>query len=374
MASRDWMEAPQVSILTPAFNAATTLPETLASVQRQTFTEFEVIVVDDGSSDNTAAIVEQFGARDPRFRLIRQKNAGVAAARNTGLGASRAPFIAPLDADDVWHPEKLMRQMHRFSDTTSKTVLVYSWSVDIDDTSKITDRRLDLDRFEGNVYAALVLANFVGNSSVPLMRRDALMSIGGWDATLQAQKAQGCEDWRAYLRLAEIGDFVLAPGFLTGYRQTAGAMSRQIGAMARSHRLVLAEARVRHPNLPRALFRWSLAAFDFYHFELLCGMGMRSASLLSLASCILRDPTWLTRPSTRRKLKAWARSWLVRVGVKRKDTRPPPYPIGIPFCAADPEPVATCSEGRLADLRRAYVARLAIAREWASRENADASI
>ena len=100
------------------------------------------------------------------------------------------------------------------------------------------------------------------------------MSIGGWDATLRAQNAQGCEDWRAYLRLAEIGDFALAPGFLTGYRQTVGAMSRQIRAMTRSHRLVLAEARARHPNLPRALFRWSLAAFDFYHFELLCGMGI----------------------------------------------------------------------------------------------------
>ena len=306
MAPRDGMEVPRVSILTPAYNAATTLHETLASVQRQTFTEFEVIVVDDGSSDNTAAIAEQFGACDPRFRLIRQKNAGVAAARNTGLTASRAPLIAPLDADDVWHPEKLMRQMRRLSNTTSKTVLVYSWSVDIHDTSKIIDRRLDLDRFEGNVYAALVLANFVGNSSVPLIRRDALMSIGGWDATLRAQNAQGCEDWRAYLRLAEIGDFALAPGFLTGYRQTVGAMSRQIRAMTRSHRLVLAEARARHPNLPRALFRWSLAAFDFYHFELLCGMGARSASLLSLASCILRDPTWLTRPSTRRKRDAKA--------------------------------------------------------------------
>ena len=187
MTPREWMEAPQVSILTPAHNAATTLPETLASVQRQTFTDFEVIVVDDGSGDNTAAIAEQFGARDPRFRLIRQKNAGVAAARNTGLRASRAPFIAPLDADDVWHPDKLIRQMRRFSESTPKAVLVYSWSVDIDDASKIIDRRLDLDRFEGDVYAALVLANFVGNSSVPLIRRDALMSIGGWDATLSAE-------------------------------------------------------------------------------------------------------------------------------------------------------------------------------------------
>jgi hypothetical protein len=138
---------------------------------------------------------------------------------------------------------------------------------------------------------------------------------------------------------------------------------------------VLTDARARHPDLPRALFRWSLAAFDFYRFELLYGMGARSASLLPLASCILRDPAWLARPSTRRKLKRWARSWLVRLGLKPQNhTAPPPYPIGIRFCEADPDPVATCGEGRFADTRRAYVSRLAIAREWTSREGVDASI
>ena len=243
-----------VSVLIPAYNAQATLLQTLQSVERQSFGDLEVIVVDDGSRDDTARIAADFAARDARFRLVRQANAGAAAARNAALALARGAWIAPLDADDLWHPDKLARQVQCLKSAQPGTVLVYSWSVDIDERSLVISRRLDLDRFEGDAYAALVLTNFIGNASVPLVRRDALVAVGGWDSSLRARAAQGCEDWQLYLRLAEVGDFVLAPGFLIGYRQTSGSMSRQVPEMTRSYELVMAEAKSGPPGTASRAF------------------------------------------------------------------------------------------------------------------------
>jgi glycosyltransferase involved in cell wall biosynthesis len=102
---------PAVSIVTPAYNAARFLAEAIESAQRQTFDDFEMLIVDDGSKDDTADITEEFGARDPRIRLIRQRNAGTAAARNTAIRAARGELFALLDSDDVWLPEFLEVQL-----------------------------------------------------------------------------------------------------------------------------------------------------------------------------------------------------------------------------------------------------------------------
>src|SRR5262249_22512563 len=157
--------------------------------------------------------------------------------------------------------------------------------------------------------APLVLANFIGNSSVPLIRRELLDEVGGWDPSLRAQGAQGCEDWLLYLRLAERCRIGLVPAFLVGYRQRRGAMSRDLAQMGRaleqmerSYARVLAEARDRHPELPRALFRWSRAGFDIYAAGLHWAAGERaSAARLCLRAAVL-DPSWLGRPSTARNL------------------------------------------------------------------------
>lgn len=350
--------APRVSVVIPAFNAAVTLGETLSSIRAQTFVDFEVVIVDDGSSDATAAVAAHFASEDPRFRLVRKENAGVASARNTALQLARAPLIAPLDADDLWHPEKLERQLRCLEAAEPRTVLAYSWSVDIDEASQVIARRLDLDLFEGDVYAALVLTNFIGNASVPLIRREALLAMGGWDPTLRARGAQGCEDWQIYLRLAELGPFALAPGFLVGYRQSRTSMSRRVDEMTRSYELVLAEARERHAELPKSLFRWSRAAYDIYRFEMLHESQARLASLAPLASGLLGDPSWLARRSTRTKLKRWLRSAF-------DATTPKPGGLAEPaqaFAQASPDAPYQVSEGRWFEQRRAFVASLRITR------------
>jgi teichuronic acid biosynthesis glycosyltransferase TuaG len=105
-------EAPLVSIITAAYNAEAFIGETLASVQSQSLGDWEMLVADDASADRTAAIVEATAAADPRIRLIRlERNGGVARARNAALAAARGRFIAFLDSDDLWLPQKLERQV-----------------------------------------------------------------------------------------------------------------------------------------------------------------------------------------------------------------------------------------------------------------------
>src|SRR5690242_2547731 len=134
-----------ISVIIPAFNASATIATTIESVQRQTHASLEILVVDDGSADATGAIVAEIASHDKRVRLIRQANRGVAAARNQALSASQGCWIAPVDADDLWHPTKLARQMARLTRADNEVGVVYCWSVDIDREDIVIERRLDLD-------------------------------------------------------------------------------------------------------------------------------------------------------------------------------------------------------------------------------------
>jgi glycosyltransferase involved in cell wall biosynthesis len=137
----------------------------------------EVIVVDDGSSDATSAIVEEFMRKDPRVQLVRQNNAGVGAARNAGIRRAHGKYIAPLDADDLWCPNKLEKQVARIEQCGSETGMVYCWSTLVD---KNGDFLLfsDPHPYEGRLRQALLLRNVVGNASAPLIRATAFEKLG----------------------------------------------------------------------------------------------------------------------------------------------------------------------------------------------------
>ena len=129
-----------VSVIIPAFNAAEYIRQTLHSVLAQTYQSLEVIVVDDGSADATCAIVEEFVEKDTRVRLVRQCNAGVGAARNTAIRLARGEYIAPLDADDIWFPEKLKKQVARMEQYGEETGMVYCWSIRVDKRGEFLPR------------------------------------------------------------------------------------------------------------------------------------------------------------------------------------------------------------------------------------------
>jgi glycosyltransferase involved in cell wall biosynthesis len=293
---------PLVSVLIPAYNAASTLAETVASVCGQTYRNLDIIVVDDGSADATFAVASRLSKEDPRIRVLRQDNAGVAAARNLALRHAVGPLVAPVDADDLWHPTKIERQLRRMREVRDAAV-AYCWSVEIDPTSRVIERRLDQDEFEGDVYAALVLTNFLGNASVPLLRRDLAVAVGGWDPSLRERKAQGCEDWQFYLRIAASARFALERAFLVGYRQSPGAMSRQVAAMRRSYNVVMREVSDRRPRPPSNLTRWSRAEFRLYEADLRLERGDRMRAVGGISLATLLSPSVVGLASYRRRLR-----------------------------------------------------------------------
>lgn len=277
-----------VTAVIPAFNAAATLDETLRSVRAQSWPALEILVVDDGSADETPALVQRHAAVDPRVRLLRQANGGVATARNHGIREARGAFVAPVDADDLWHPAKIERQMQAIL-PRPEVALVYTWFAQIDDQSRVIAARYR-PRAEGRIFVDLCRGNLIGNGSSPLMRRDAVLAAGGYDASLRARRAQGCEDYRLYLALAERHAVALVPEFLTGYRQSAAAMSGDLMQMLRSFDLVTEEVRQRHPERAADLH---LARCDFlrWSFERACGFS-RWRAATGFAAELLREE-WL---------------------------------------------------------------------------------
>lgn len=137
-----------ISVVIPVHNGERFICRTLESALSQTYKALEIIVVDDGSTDHSASLVESVSARDNRIRLFRTHNSGVAAARNFGISQARGSFIAPLDADDLWSPYKITRQFKVMRDSSLEVGLVYCWSVEIDEDDFIipTIRRLKMKR------------------------------------------------------------------------------------------------------------------------------------------------------------------------------------------------------------------------------------
>ena len=239
--------APLVSVVVPAYNAESTIDETLNSVRGQTYAKLEIIVVDDGSTDSTAAHMLRHCTEDARVRLIRQPNQGLAAARNAGIASASSDYIAPLDADDLWHPAKIERQMRAMMAGGSEVGLVYTWNALIDDKSRITSSNPGpVD--EGDVLQRMCRGNLIGNGSSPLMLRQAVLEAGGYDRTLQDRGAQGCEDWKLYFQLAEKYKFAVIRDHLTGYRQLPGSMSSNVPRMMRSYDMVMEPFLKKYPQ------------------------------------------------------------------------------------------------------------------------------
>jgi glycosyltransferase involved in cell wall biosynthesis len=280
---------PPVSILIPAFNAAPTLAESLASVQAQTFGNFEAIVVDDGSRDETAAIAEATRAQDPRFHLLRQANHGRAAALNTALSRARGQWIAFQDADDVWLPEKLERQMALLSADSSANFLFtnfYFWDGCRDLYPALADSKPLPD---GDPMPGLILADHYASTTV-LVRRDTLAAAGPFDPELRLS-----QDWDMWLRLGDLG--LRARGLrqpLVRYRRWPGSVTADRSRVAEANIRVLEKnlARTRHDKF-KPVYRRSLARARAVR-ELLRAYPLETAAGRDVSGALLR--AWRCQP------------------------------------------------------------------------------
>lgn len=190
-------------------------------------------MVDDGSTDATAEIVGGIAAREGRVRLIRQANGGVARARNTALAAAQGDWIAPLDADDLWHPEKLALQLAALQGAPDGTALCYNWFRRIDGGNRVFPGAPS-PVVEGHVFHRHLDWNFISNGSTPLVRADVAREIG-YEPALGDSGNPGVEDYLFQLRIARGHSFVCVPAYLTGYRRAGGGLSNQVATMIRSH-------------------------------------------------------------------------------------------------------------------------------------------
>jgi len=185
---------PEVSVVIAAYNAARFIDETLNSVETQDHRSFEIIVVDDGSTDGTGEIVT---SRHPGVRCLRIPNSGQPAARNTGIRAARGAYVAFLDADDRWLPGKLVRQMALVRERG--VAWVYGDAITVSAAGSVLGRmgrRRPLQ--EGDILRPLLLTNFIP-SVTPLVRRDVFETVGGFD---ERPGMSLSEDWNMWLRVA----------------------------------------------------------------------------------------------------------------------------------------------------------------------------
>ena len=249
------MTDPQlVSVVVPAYNVAATIDETLRSVRAQTHRALEIIVVDDGSTDDTRAIAERHAALDDRVQVITQGNAGLAAARNTGWRRAQSDLIAFVDADDLWAPTKIERQVRALKEGGPRVGLVYCWHARIDDQGKIINAA-EGPRWEGDVLDRILFGNFVGNGSAALVRRQALTDANGFESKLRAAGAEGCEDFLFYCRVAERYHYAVVTEHLVGYRYLYYNMSSNRPRMLRSWMMVVDELMASSPDRKGVLTR-----------------------------------------------------------------------------------------------------------------------
>ncbi|MGC9504485.1 glycosyltransferase family 2 protein [Baaleninema sp.] len=203
------MSRPTVSIVVPSYNRGYILDRAIESVLAQTVADWELIVVDDGSQDNTKQVVEQFG--DSRIHYLRHHpNQGVCAARNTGIEAAKGTYIAFLDSDDTWHPEKLEKQLQVFAKAPPTVGVVYTWLGFTD--AEGTLKRVRNPRDRGNLRENLLFANLIGTPSTVMVKRDCLENGVRFDRKLRCG-----EDWDFYLQLAPFCEFEVVPEILVNY-------------------------------------------------------------------------------------------------------------------------------------------------------------
>ncbi len=242
----------QVSIIIPTYNGERFLAATLDSVLAQTFTDWECIVVDDGSKDGSAAIVERYAAQDDRIRLVRQANGGIASARNRGLAEADpdSKYLSFLDHDDVWEPDALAT-LKAALDANPAASAAHGIARYIGSDGKLfspgelekkghvryiarKNRLIQLLAKEPTGFPTIILWNPMCTAGLALIRRSVLQSVGGFDP-----KAVPADDWDMWIRLARRGILVFVEKVVLGWRKHDWNTSNDDRRMAGAVRYVI---------------------------------------------------------------------------------------------------------------------------------------
>lgn len=213
----------KVSAIIPTYNSALYLASAVDSVLAQTLQEIEVVVIDDGSADETESLMRGYGSR---VRYFRQRNGGVAVARNRGIRESRGRYVAFLDADDVWVPHKLETQLAALGKNPDHRACYSAFTIADSDLSPLGVNQSV--RKASALEDLLLGGNLVGTPSSVLCERALFDEASGFDPTLSQ-----CADWEMWIRLAVLTDFLYVNEPLVTYRQHGANMSRSVPLLER---------------------------------------------------------------------------------------------------------------------------------------------
>jgi len=224
----------KVSVIIPTYNRAHLVGRAIQSVLNQTFKDFELIVVDDSSTDNTDDIIKEFQKKDDRITYLKhEKNKGGSAARNTGIKAARGEYIAFQDSDDEWFPEKLGKQMRIFESASLEIGVVYTGFWRIENDRKIYIPASWVIQKEGKIYKELLKWNFVTTQSI-LVRKVCFDRVGYFDENLPR-----LQDWELVIRLSKYYNFKCIDEPLLTSPFTPDSISANQDALIKAYELIL---------------------------------------------------------------------------------------------------------------------------------------
>ena len=213
----------QVSVIIPAFNAASTIVRAIDSVRQQNVGPIEIIVIDDGSTDRTAAVVRDNIADGDNIQILQmQQNSGVSAARNTGIRVAQGKYLAFLDADDIWLPTKLQKQIARLEEDPTITLVSCNSRLISESGVPLKEGHRNRPPVEGtDAWKTLLIYNFIPTPTV-LTRTAVVKALGGFDVSL----AVG-EDLDLWIKLGIHGQIAVLPDILINYYDLAGSLMKR---------------------------------------------------------------------------------------------------------------------------------------------------
>jgi teichuronic acid biosynthesis glycosyltransferase TuaG len=260
------MLSPKVSVIMPAFNAGNTIKDAIDSVKKQSFDEWELIIIDDGSTDDTSVIAQGCITPDPRVKLLKlERNGGLPNARNQGCMMAKGEYIAFLDSDDLWHKDKLKKQIQFHSDNPE--IEISHTNFIAFDSSKFYARpfRKFLDSNEkvrGDIYPGICYKNSIGVLTV-MVKRELLIHVNLFDPSLWTM-----EDQDLWIRIAkEKKEFGYLTEALAYYRISEGGISKKTGKYKRAYKKFF--RKILHENNlnERLLFRYYYRHFGTVYFK-----------------------------------------------------------------------------------------------------------
>jgi glycosyltransferase involved in cell wall biosynthesis len=322
---------PKVTVVVPAYNMEPYVERTLLSAVDQSYRNLEVLVIDDGSTDRTREIAERVAASHANVRVVSVANAGVAAARNLGIELADSPYVAFLDADDLWAPGKIERQVaslaeHGHSEEWAGSYALYRL---IDTRDRVLDNGPPSHE-RGDFFDEHLVWNPLGNGSNLLVRRDVALAIGGFNPDYAKAGVGGCEDLEFQLKLLRHHKIELVREYLIGYRLHPAQMSADTIMMRLGRIAVIEKLSAEGISSPDARSRALVQAYTVAAKGFFLTGDWRSAAKWGWASLAVsrRETALKIISQCRRELGHWLRS--LRSALSRRDT-----PLR-PFYAYDP--------------------------------------